>query len=1125
MRQRGHRPDSRFRLVSRTYVRIWSIWLLVAMLPVVRAQQPGNKGTGTVRLPVIDGNDLRFRRISTATGLSQTRVSQIVQDNQGFLWFATQYGLNRYDGYEFKVFKHEPGHEQSLSGVYIYSLFKDRTGTLWIGTDQSLDSFDPVREAFTHHAIGSFAPNGIPFFVKHISQDSSGLLWLSTQDGLYSLDPRTNSRAHYLHDPKDPSSLSSNDIRSTGEDKQGRFWVTSSEALDLFNRSAGKVLLHIALHVSAQQLSFYEDHFGVFWILYNSGDGVMVLDRSTNHLIRYSLYDQKTGRPIKGGVYAMLEDEDGALWLATSTAGLLRFERKQRRLVSYRNYPGNTESLADDHLTTLFEDRERNIWVGLHQAAPDLFSKRSLPFEMFRHQPGNAASLGGRLVTAIYEDPQGILWIGSTGAFDRIDRNSGRYVSSATIGPGITTDTLAILRDRAGVLWIGTAGQGVGRFDKGSGRFRTYQHDPKDPSSLSNDVVNGLLVDHTGTLWVSTWDGLDRFNPERANFTVYRPEGQSSPEPYGSMMEDPQGDLWISGVAGLQRFNPSTGRFTIFKHNPDDSWSLSSNRVVSTHIDRSGTMWVATKNGLDQFDARTGHFKSYYERDGLGGNAIDCILEDGRGNLWMNTNKGISRFDPVTKTFTNYSSADGLPGEDLTGWCACFKSPGGEMFFGGYSGATAFYPDKVRGGSYIPPIVLTDLWLAGSPVEIGENSPLKKSLLYTSNLTLSHRQNVFSLTFAALSYSHPAANRYRYKLEGLDRDWNEIGSDLRLATYTTLPAGKYTFRVQGATSNGPWSEPGVILHIEVLPPWWSTWWFRVFCTLATAGILWLAHVLRVRSIQQHSAQLALMNTELEAQIAERKQAEAALRQAQADLTRANRVSSMGELTASLAHEVNQPIAAAVISVNTCLRWLTRDQPNVEEARAAAARIAQDIRRAGEIINRVRLLFKKGTLQRELVDLNEIIHEMTLLLHSEVLRSAVLVRTELAAGLPQVMGDRVQLQQVLMNLMMNSIDAMKDVEGSRELTIQSQHGDDGQVLISVSDTGIGLPPQQADKIFNAFFTTKAHGTGMGLRISRSIVESHQGRLWAVDNPPRGTRFCFTVPSNGETRASLVSGDRD
>jgi PAS domain S-box-containing protein len=259
-------------------------------------------------------------------------------------------------------------------------------------------------------------------------------------------------------------------------------------------------------------------------------------------------------------------------------------------------------------------------------------------------------------------------------------------------------------------------------------------------------------------------------------------------------------------------------------------------------------------------------------------------------------------------------------------------------------------------------------------------------------------------------------------------------------------------------------------------------------------------------------------------VTERTRSKEALRQAQADLTHANRVSSMGELTASLAHEVKQPIAAAITDANTCLRWLSGDQPDLEEARAAASRIVQDGRRAGEIVNRVRLLFQKGTLQRELVDLNEIIREMILLLRSEATQFAVLVRTELAADLPQVTGDRVQLQQVLMNLMMNSIDAMKNVDGTRELTVQLQRGEDNQVLISVSDTGMGLPPLQADKIFNAFFTTKTHGTGLGLRISRSIVESHGGRLWAADNSPRGARFCFTLPTTAEAHDSVVSGDR-
>ncbi len=263
-------------------------------------------------------------------------------------------------------------------------------------------------------------------------------------------------------------------------------------------------------------------------------------------------------------------------------------------------------------------------------------------------------------------------------------------------------------------------------------------------------------------------------------------------------------------------------------------------------------------------------------------------------------------------------------------------------------------------------------------------------------------------------------------------------------------------------------------------------------------------------------ELQSTNEALQAESLERKHAEEARREAQAELARVSRVTTMGELTASLAHEVNQPIAAAVTNANTCLRWLTRDHPDVEEARAAASRIVKDAIRAADIISRVRLLFKKSAPQRELVDVNEAIREMIVLLRSEATRYNITVRMELAADLPRIMGDRVQLQQVLMNLIVNSIDAVKEADGARELAVKSQRTEKEEVLVSVSDTGVGLPPEQTEKIFNAFFTTKPHGTGMGLRISRSIVESHGGRLWAADNSPRGANFCFTLPTKIEVK---------
>ena len=289
----------------------------------------------------------------------------------------------------------------------------------------------------------------------------------------------------------------------------------------------------------------------------------------------------------------------------------------------------------------------------------------------------------------------------------------------------------------------------------------------------------------------------------------------------------------------------------------------------------------------------------------------------------------------------------------------------------------------------------------------------------------------------------------------------------------------------------------------------------VVCLLSAAQRSATESLRRARDELRGAVQeLQRSNEALQAESLERKHAEETLRQARADLAHVNRVTTMGELTASLAHEVNQPIAAAITNANTCLRWLAADTPNLEEARAATARIVKDGTRAAEIINRIRLLFKKGTPQRELVDVNEVIREMTILLRGEATRHNISVRTELAADLPQVTGDRLQLQQVLMNLIMNSIDAMKDVDGTRELIVKSERGEDEQVLVSVSDTGVGLPAQQADQIFKAFFTTKPHGTGMGLSISRSIVESHDGRLWAAENSPRGASFHFTLPTKAE-----------
>ena len=795
-----------------------------------------------VRLPIVDAVDNRFVRLSTAQGVSQLKVDQIVQDDDGFMWFGTRYGLYRYDGYSFKVFVREDGNPNSLNGVVINALFKGRDGALWVACDQSLNKFDRTTETFTQYPVP---------YATHITEDTAGILWVPSRNGLYRLDPVSGQIQHYTSDPNDPSSLSGKYLSYCGEDRRGAFWISSIGHLDEFDRKTGKVTRHILIPETPDGFEFYEDRYGVFWIFRSSPNALATLDRETNTLTRYALPERE---PTLTRISAMLEDQTGDLWMATHGLGLLKLDREFARFIDYTNISTDAESLPQNKVDALFVDRVGDIWAAPGRMGPAFLTSKPPPFRRLPKTPGSTIE---PFIGALYEDREGILWIGTPEALNRVDRKIGRTTAYQTGGPAVGTDVVSICEDRSGYLWVGTYGRGLHRFDPRTGKFKTYRHNPGDPHSLSNDYVMGLLIDHKGTLWAATGDGLSRFDSATEHFTVYEPD-PSGTAFYRTVIEDQEGKMWLgTESSGLRQFDPATGRLVIYEHNSKLPGSLSDNRVNFVHFDRSGTVWVATQNGLDRLDRQTGTFKAFTQRDGLPGNAVGCVLEDNSGNLWMSTNNGVARFKSEPKTFSNFSVADGLPGPNLTGWSACSQSPSGEMFFGGFNGGASFFPDKVVDSSDAPPMVLTDFRLSGNPVAIGGNSPLRRSIAYTRDLILPNQDHVFSIIFAALNYSSPAATRYRYRLENLERVWNEVGSEQRQATYTTLPAGTYTFRVQGATRSGPWSEPGVALRIEILPPWWSTRPFQAAIGVLLILVAWAGYRQRVHLVaQRFEARLA-----------------------------------------------------------------------------------------------------------------------------------------------------------------------------------------------------------------------------------------------------------------------------
>ena len=814
--------------------------------------QPSALDSLPEKIDLVDGNDIRFQRLSAGTGLSQTRVAWVVQDKVGFMWFGTQYGLNRYDGYKSKVFKHEPGRPDSLSCVYVRNLLVDHAGTLWVGCDRFLDRFDPATETFKHYRIYPETSKELPTPIESIHEDHKGVLWLATAKGLYRFDPTSGQSTRYSHNPDDPSSIAATRINVAAEDREGRLWVASGKGLDQLDSVTGKVLRRSPFH--AEVSKFHEDQSGIFWMTGGESSCVLaswnlVTDTVKCHSVNYSL----KGIPLKAFVSEIIESRKGTMWLS-STAGLLKFDRTQNKLIRYHNNPIDRESLESDNLIFLYQDHEGNIWTCFQAAQPNFFSEEPLPFQNFTYQRG---SLANQLVTSIYEDKNGILWIGSMGGLNRIDRRTGTNIVPA--GSGVDNEILSILEDAKGVLFAGTFHKALQEINRNTGEVSPY---PREfPPQYASPIMQ-LIYDHGGNLWAAMYGGVGRLDPATGRFVMYMPENQNTIQ-YQKIAEGPEGFLWLGAQSGLHRFDPRTGKFTIYEHKQDDPRSLSDNRVNALHFDPQGILWVGTQDGLSQLDRKTGDFKNYYEKDGLAGDVVSCIQGDKDGVLWMGTNKGLSAFDAHSHLFRNFSAADGLAGQDLTGWGVCHQSASGEMFFGGFSGATAFYPDKIVNSSFVPRTVLTDFRLSGSPVRIGAGSVLKQSITQTDSITLSRQQNIFSIEFSALSFVNAETNRYRYKLDGLDQDWHEVGSDERVANYTTLPAATYTFEVQGATSRGPWSEPGAMLRIQILPAWYQTLWFRSICVTAFLLLVWAIYLLRLNEIRRQ------FSVALEARVDER----------------------------------------------------------------------------------------------------------------------------------------------------------------------------------------------------------------------------------------------------------------
>ena len=810
-------------------------------------------------------DNIRFEHITVEDGLSQNGAFAILQDSKGFMWFGTQDGLNKYDGQNFTVYKHDPDNSNSLSDNWIWAIHEDHLGALWIGTrNGGLDRYDRELEQFSHYQHDPDNPQSLSHNeVLAIYEDPDGTLWIGTRRGLDRFDRETEIFTHYHHNPSDLQSLSADAVLSVYETQDGILWVgTEGGGLSRFDRET-ETFTHFSNDPDdPHSLShnnvwtIYEDPFEVLWLGTDSG-----LDRFDRESGQFTHFQNSPDDPHSlshNAVRAIYEDPSGALWIGTDGGGLDRFDRETKTFAHYQNDPSDPHSLSHYLVYEIYQDRESVLWIGTYGGGINKLFWGGLNFAYFNHNPNDPNSLSNNDIRGIYLDQSDTLWVGTNGGLNSLDRRTGqwRHFQHDPADPDSLSSNIVgdVYEDQERLLWIGTFENGLNSFDPETERFTRYQEDPNDPTSFEGSTVTEIYQDQQGILWIGSVDGgLNRYDQEREQFTHYLtdlndPDSINS-DSVLSIYEDQHGWLWIGTFGdGLNKFDRANEKFTHFQADSQDSSSLSNNIVSVIFEDRGGTLWIGTAGGLNKFDPQTETFTHYREKDGLPNDLVYGILEDEGGNLWLSTNHGLSRFNPRAETFKNFDVNDGLQGNEFNSF-AYHKSDSGEMFFGGINGFNAFYPDRVQANNpYLPPVALTRL------IQGGEEMDLGKTINNVTEVTLNWPNNFFEFEFAALSYAHPEENQYAYMLEGLDHDWIDMGTR-GYGRYTNLPGGSYTLRMIGSNNDGVWNEEGTSVKIKVVPPFWETWWFRGAILLILVGGVIGGTRLRVRSIQARSREL------------------------------------------------------------------------------------------------------------------------------------------------------------------------------------------------------------------------------------------------------------------------------
>ncbi len=1080
--------------------------------------------------------EIRFEHVGVAEGLSSSSVSKIIQDRQGLLWFATQSGLNRYDGYTFDRYEHNPFNRNSLSHNLIQTMYYEEPDTLWIGTYGGLNHFDLKNESFKWYTHQADSPATLSNnVVVDIVRSASGDLWVGTLKGLNRYDEENQQFTRYMQGDPQKGQLPNDVIRSLAVDSQGTLWVGTYGGLlryngpnDSFeicaphgekNGLPSPYVMYILpdpqesdvlwvgtwdggvskVNTDTEEVTTYTlPHNEIYTMMFDShgrlwagtwGNGLYVVDPSNGSYSNVTTSSNELMEKLSNKViYSLLEDSSGIIWIGTNGGGVYKYVPWENSYRAFVHEPENESTISEGKITAVYFDEDGTGWFGTYNGGLNRYNMDTESFNNYTHDPDNPQSLSNNIVNDIFRDSEGNLWIGTNeglnryrpgpDSFERIYAASDEYTPPEDV-------VFEITEGPSGSLWLGTNTSGVAIYNHKTGKYKVLSHDPDDPHSLSDNLIRSILHDSTGMVWVGTNDGLNRYNRE-------------------------------------------TGRFVRYFHDTDRPGStISGDNIREIHEDTQGRIWIATMGGgVSLYDRESDSFSYITAEDGLVSNHVLGILQDKDGKLWFPTNRGISIYDPEEGDFRTINEANGLLSNELTK--ASVQGPDGSFYFGSAKGVSIIDDINRSDPDYVPQIAITEFTVLGESKEITQEKPgtYKK-------IDLDYTDSFFSFEFSVLDYASPEQNKYAYVLEGFDDGWKY--SERNFISYTNLDPGKYTLRIRGAGSRGNWNKEGISIPIDVQPPWWqANFAYFGYTLLALLAFLLGYYWFRKRRLEAEAqiAEKERINKELDQKVRERT---AEIEKSRALAEEATKAKTL--FLANMSHEIRTPLNGLIGMLSLLSKTpLKKDQQGYLEYSKISAETLNTL--VNDLLDFERIEAGELKLAHGPFSLNEVADYMQRLFHSTCKEKGLVLNIEvfLQNAPDVVVGDRNRVVQILTNLLSNAVKYTNEgkvtLRITSEVNIDTEKDREGNATYAfeIEDTGIGIAEENLKTIFDHFkqiengYTKTSRGVGLGLAIVKQVTQAMEGDLSVHSRLGKGSLFRIELsfpPAEEEQRAAITA----